>query len=379
MKDRVFNIDADLGQSHGAYLCDRRTGAEFLDFHGMFSSIPLGYNHPIFGSRFWDQLRAIAHIKTANAVVHTQEYWDFQEAFAPHCFSEALHFTCTGSTAVEAAIKCALEHHQDPKGQVISLRHSFHGMNGWGFATDPCFHSRERLGYNPPSPWIKETIEELRHRLKRGNTEHVVAVLVEPVLCTAGDEYLAPEILREVRQLCRHHKICFIVDEIQTGFGTTGDFWYSEKIDLHPDILIFGKKAQVSGIIARGPYQHCLKSPEKKLVVTYNGDLIDMLRATYILKAYQEDGLVEKAKPNSNFFRETLDSRVENFRSQGHLVAFDFGSSHQRDRFVALGLQHGFLCNQSGERTIRLRPPLALCSAERQHFASIMDKVFRRL
>ena len=76
--------------------------------------------------------------------------------------------------------------------------------------------------------------------------------------------------------------------------GVSGHMWYSEKIGLKPDILVFRKKAQVSGTVVNERYSECILSPAQKLEVTYDGDLIDAIRASYVLKAYEDDKLIEK-------------------------------------------------------------------------------------
>ena len=68
------------------------------------------------------------------------------------------------------------------------------------------------------------------------DNDDIAAVIVEPIQCTAGDIYLDQEKLRKLQVLCNNNDVCFIVDEVQTGFGSTGEMWYSDKIGLH---LIF--------------------------------------------------------------------------------------------------------------------------------------------
>ena len=132
--------------------------------------------------------------------------------------------------------------------------------------------------------------------------KNIVAVIVEPIQCTSGDIYLDTEELLELRNLCRAQDICFIVDEIQTGFGVTGKMWYSDQIGMDPDVLVFGKKAQICGIVAKEKYNECITTPLRKLDVTFDGELIDAVRATYVLQSYEKYDLLNQAQINSKRF-----------------------------------------------------------------------------
>jgi L-lysine 6-transaminase len=262
---------------------------------------------------------------------------------------------------------------------VLSLKKSFHGLNSWGFITDRFAATSVRMEYYPKNDWLNVSFEELETYFKEGSVENLVAIVLEPIQCTAGDLYIPIDQILRIRELCSLHNVCFIVDEIQTGFGVTGSMWYSNKINVTPDILVFGKKAQISGICANDKYSECIVSPIKKLGVTYDGDLIDAIRSTYILKAYEEGNLVDDANKKSLLFREMLSHKVLNYRSTGFLIAFDFETKEIRDRFTNLCFQNGLICNGTGEKAVRMRPNLAISQSEIDDASLKLDKVFQLL
>ena len=99
-----YDIRPDYAQSLHSALYDERTGSKFLDFFGMFSSLPLGYNHSALKTQaFWDDIGKIVGIKTSNSAFHHAFYDDFISYFmgvmAPPGFT-SVHFTCTGGLAV---------------------------------------------------------------------------------------------------------------------------------------------------------------------------------------------------------------------------------------------------------------------------------------
>jgi L-lysine 6-transaminase len=355
----LFQIEADLARSNGSHLHDGRTGKKYLDLFGFYSSLPLGYNHPIFNSSFYGEVSQVAAVKVAtNSMIHSfrERFIDALTPWMPH---KGLHFTCTGALAIEAAIKAAMYARRHPNPRVLSLRNSFHGINAWGLATSRVGVTARRMAYYPPNDWPNLGLEAAIDLLEAGPPDDIVALLVEPLQATSGDIHLDPERLRTLVDAARRRAVCVIFDEIQTGFGTTGSMWYSEQLGIVPDILVFGKKAQVSGICTSDEFSAILQRPDQLLDVTFDGDMIDMIRATYILEAIKQDNLLENARQVGVSFRDVLADLTLNFRSAGCLVAFDLPDGETRDAFARACFQSRILVNRAGDKTIRLRPNLA--------------------
>ena len=140
--------------------------------------------------------------------------------------------------------------------------------------------------------------------------------------------------------------------------------WYSSKIGLNPDIIIFGKKSQICGIMTNDKYSEAINSKYRKLEVTFDGELIDAVRAEYILNAIEKDSLLENVREKSSILRNELSEVFNNYRSVGHLIAFDFEKKQERDDFVIKTYLNKFLVNPTGEKTIRIRPNLAFSNNE---------------
>jgi L-lysine 6-transaminase len=357
-------IHIDFQNSYGSYLFDKKTNKQYLDFFGMFSSLPLGYNHSIFDGSFYERMIEVSSVKVTNCEISSDVYEEFCEKFSDMCsvngMYENFHFTCTGSLAVECAIKTAI----DCVGgnRIVSLKNSFHGIQAYGnFVTDSFSPIDQRLFGFPNLKWPKvETINELLMEIKEGG---VAAVIVEPIQSTFGDNHLPKKFLQEVSRVCVEYNIPLIFDEIQTGFGASGKMWYFEYLDILPDIVIFGKKSQVSGIMTTPKYPFP-KIP--KLSVTFDGDIVDMLRSIYVMKAYEKFSLLENCKARGEQLCSGLYSIdcIYNVRSVGLLLAFDLNSKLERDDLVLKLREKGFLCNPTREKTIRLRPNLAVTKKE---------------
>jgi L-lysine 6-transaminase len=154
------------------------------------------------------------------------------------------------------------------------------------------------------------------------------------------------------------------VDEIQTGFGVTGEMWYSDRIGLDYDILIFGKKSQIMGINVSDKYSSSFLSPLRILEVTFDGDLVDAIRSEYILRAYERGNLLELAKSREKEITSSFEGLLNNFRATGNLWAFDFDSQDERDSFCSRCFDKRLLVNKGGINSVRMRPNLAVKDAE---------------
>jgi len=370
----VFDIKIDFKKSKGSFLYDKNTGEEFLDLFSMFSSLPLGYNNPIFDSSFDKKIKYISRLRMSNNLFQSEEFETFEEKFKEVSFHQNLHFSSTGALAVESAIKCGFEYKRDSESIVYSVSNSFHGINGWGFATDPNIISvKNRVINYPRNNWKQLSLDDLINHLENIK-ENISSVIVEPIQCTSGDIYLNVEKLKIIQKLCNKNDICFIVDEIQTGFGVTGEMWYSEIIGLNPDIIIFGKKSQICGIMANDKYSEAIHSKYRKLEVTFDGDLIDAIRAEYIIKAIETYSLFESVKNNSTILRNELSDKFKNYRSIGYLIALDFERKSDRDSFVDRSFNNRLLVNPTGDKSIRIRPNLALSDNELDRLLSLINK-----
>jgi len=304
----------------------------------------------------------------SNNLFHSEELEDFEKKFLNISFHKNLHFCSTGALAVEAALKCGYEYKKDPKAIVLGVKNSFHGINSWGFVTDSEISSvRNRVINYPKNNWELHSLDALIEELEN-ITKNISSVIVEPIQCTAGDVYLDVTKLKKIQDLCNKNDICFIVDEIQTGFGVTGEMWYSKMIGLNPDIVIFGKKSQICGIIVNDKYSEAIHSQYRKLEVTFDGELIDAIRSEYILNAIEKNSLLENVKDKSKILRNELSGLFENYRSVGHLIAFDFQNKQERDDFALNAYLNRLLVNPTGEKSIRIRPNLAFSDNELDAF-----------
>ena len=398
-RSSIFKKKIDFQNSYGAYLVDKDSQEKYLDFFGQYATLSLGYNHPIFKTKnYIDDIINVAHQKIPNCEILSDESAEFDEQFRLYTSKNIFthyHYSCTGALAIEAAIKTAMDYKGSGCKKVLSFKGSFHGINSYGgFLTDRFEPVNQRLKGFPScysdtveNPVINydngkeiidnnstnKVLEDIENILKEENT---CAILVEPIQCTYGDRYFPEDFFIAIRQLSDIYDVPLIFDEIQIGFGGTGKLWYFEHLPIIPDILVFGKKTQLSGIAVQKKFAKIFNN-SIRLEVTWDADIIDMIRCKYIIKTYKELNILKNVNKMSQLLIEGLSNikNIKNIRNCGLLFAFDFNSNKQRDFFVKELLNNKMLCNPTRDKTVRLRPNLCLTADEANHALEIIKKV----
>jgi L-lysine 6-transaminase len=379
-----YNILFSAKKSKGSYLYDQKTNKYFLDFFGMYSSLALCYNHDIFKTeKYVDDIVNNSQVKVTNCEFKTVASVSFDKKFTNFCNVNNLftkfHYCATGSLAVEAAVKAALHYKDYNDLCVITLDNCFHGANSLGiFLTDKFFPANKKLNGYPDNYSIKSeaSIDSLSKIFTDNNP---TCLLIEPIRCSAGDIHLKKSFFKKIRKLCNEHNVPLIFDEIQTGFCTTGKKWYFEHLEVVPDIVIFGKKTQVSGMMCQEKFSKIFDAKNStRLDVTFNGDVLDMIRAKYIIEAIESGGLINNAKTQGKKILNILKKYPEtiiNPRGIGLIIAFDCKSTLKRDIIIKEMYENNLLANGTAKKTIRLRPNLAINDKDVEVFGRILNKI----
>ncbi len=126
----------------------------------------------------------------------------------------------------------------------------------------------------------------------------IAAIIIEPIQGEGGDNHFRKEWFETLRRICDENEMLLIFDEVQCGGGTTGRAWCCEHFGVMPDLVAFGKKIQVCGMIA-GPRldevkDNAVRTPSR-LNSTWGGNFTDMVRSKHFLQIIEEEKLIENA------------------------------------------------------------------------------------
>ncbi|MCH8325700.1 MAG: L-lysine 6-transaminase [Bacteroidetes bacterium] len=401
-----FDIVLDLKKSKGVRLIDAKTGDEYLDLFTFFASNALGLNHPkINNIDFHEELVTSAVNKPSNSDIYTQQMASFVNTFAHIAkpdYMKHLFFISGGGLAVENGLKIAFDWKvqknfekgiKEEKGfQVIHFKEAFHGRTGYTMSltnTDPT-----KVKYYPKFDWPRITnpkaifpiennleqiiasenkaITEINEAIKN-NPDDIAVIIIEPIQGEGGDNLFRKEFFLKLRDIADENEIMLMFDEVQTGFGLTGKFWASDYY-VQPDIISFGKKAQVCGIMVServDEIENNCFNVSSRINSTWGGNLTDMVRSKRILEIIEEENLVENARLQGDYLLENLHkiqedfpSLISNARGLGLMCSFDLPDGDTRNKFTKESLKEKLLILGCGEKSIRFRPPLNITKEE---------------
>jgi len=414
----------DLRRSSGMKLYDLSTGKEFLDFFGFFASNPVGVNHPdMLDPAFIDEMKWAALNKVTNSDIYTPEMAKFVDAFsriAAPDYMKYYFFIEGGALAVENALKTAFDWKvrknikKGVKGErgtkIIHLKEAFHGRSGYTLSLTNTFDPNKTM-YFPKFDWPRITNPKLSFPLNDGNLkvveeledksiremeeafkkygDDIAAFIMEPIQGEGGDNHFRKEYFERALEVVHENDALFIVDEVQSGMGITGKWWAHQHFDIEPDIIAFGKKSQVCGIMAGKKVDEVEDNVFKvssRINSTWGGNIVDMVRATKYLEIMRKYNLVRNAEEMGKIVVEVLEEMyysfpniVENPRGRGLMDAFDLKTKKMRDEFFDRLYSKNVLVLKASEKTIRLRPPLIVGEEEIKTFRDGVKQVLREM
>jgi L-lysine 6-transaminase len=415
-----FRLVVDLERSHGSWLVDARDGTEYLDLYTFFASAPLGCNPPglVEDATFMARLGRVAANKPANSDIYSTPLAEFVETFArvlgdpalPHLF-----LVEGGALAVENALKAAFDwksQRNEAAGRsrelgtkVMHLTKAFHGRSGYTMSltnTDPTKTDRFPTFDWPriDCPVMTFPLDAHRAELEAAEARalqqaraafetypHDIACFIaEPIQGEGGDNHLRAEFLQAMQGLCHEYDALFVLDEVQTGVGTTGTAWAYQQLGLEPDIVAFAKKVQVGGIMAGRRIDDVpanVFAVSSRINSTWGGGLVDMVRSTRILEIIEAEGLFEHAAKVGEAFLHGLHdvgdqhpSVVSNVRGRGLMCALDLPDTATRDQAISGLRDERVLVLPCGSRSIRFRPALSVTEDEIGAALAALDRVF---
>lgn len=417
-----FEIVLDLERSSGCRIYDAHGDRSLIDLYSFYASMPIGFNHPYFDRpEVREDILEGALIKVANSDVYTRRYARFVKTLervvgVPQL--DRYFFIEGGALAVENALKTAMDWkvrknlaagRGEIGTEVLHFRHAFHGRSGYTMSltnTDPTkvkYYARfdwpritsPRLDYSlPEAERLTKVIadekaaeEEIMAAIE-ARPDRICAIIIEPIQCEGGDNHFRREWFQTLRRICDQHEMLLIFDEVQTGMGMSGKTWCWQHYDVIPDIMAFGKKAQVCGIMVGRRIDDVPENVFKvssRINSTWGGNFTDMVRSTHYLTIIENERLIENARVMGDRFLQQLQNLqaeepiISAVRGRGLLLAFDLPDTETRNKFWKGCFELGLLTLRSGERSIRLRPVLDVRADVIDESIAIMRDQVRRL
>ena len=343
------------------------------------------------------------------------EFVDTFAKVAKPDYMKHLFFIAGGALAVENGLKVAfdwkvrknfLKGYKEEKGhKVIHFKEAFHGRSGYTMSltnTDPA-----KVKYYPKFDWPRITTPKIKFPLENNldevikleekalaeidlaikkNLDDIAVIIIEPIQAEGGDNFFRKEFFIKLREIADENEILLMFDEVQTGFGLTGKFWAYEHY-VKPDIIAFGKKAQVCGIMVSDRIDDIEDNVFKvssRINSTWGANFVDMVRSKFILDVIKNENLIENAKNVGEHLKHQLriiqdefPNLISNVRGLGLMCSFDFPTTVQRKLFRETCYKEKLMILGCGDKSIRFRPPLNITENEIDKGLTIIRKVLK--
>jgi L-lysine 6-transaminase len=413
-----FDLVLDLKKSYGCRVYDSRNEKFLLDCFSFFASAPLGCNHPkLMTQEFIKKIGEISINKPTNSDLYTVEMAEFVDSFAKYAvpdYFKHLFFVSGGALAIENGLKTAFDwkirkniengKSENVGKQVIHFKEAFHGRTGYTLSLTNTFN-HDKVRYFTKFDWPRiinpkisfplnseniknvenleqQAVSEINNAI-RNNPDDIAAIIIEPIQGEGGDNHFRNDFFIKLRNICDEYEIMLILDEVQSGVGLTGKMWAYEHFDFKPDIIAFGKKTQVCGIMVNERVDEIKDNVfniSSRLNSTWGGNLTDMVRCQRYLEIIDDENLINNARIQGKrllegleYLSEKYSNMISNARGRGLMCAFDLSTSEKRDELRKQIYSNGLVVLGCGEKTIRFRPPLIISEQEIDEALEILE------
>lgn len=353
-------------------------GKVYLDFVAGIAVNVLGHCHPAIIKAVQHQVTQLVHV--SNLYYNIRQI-ELAELLGKQTNGMRSFFSNSGAEADEGAIKLARKYgrlHRNGAYEIISMENSFHGRTlATTAATGQAFY---QATWVPLPDGFKQVPFNDLEALKTATSEKTVGILVESVQGEGGIWPATKQFLQGIRQWCNEQNLVMICDEIQAGMGRTGKFFGWEHYGITPDIITMAK-----GLAGGIPIGAMLTGPRTDLFVpgdhgtTFGGNPIACAAGVATMTTIIEENLMENAAKMGEYWREKLEQLcakypfIDSPRGIGLMRAVNV-KHDLAPVIVQRALEHGLLLNNTGNRTLRMIPPLILTRGDLDEAAELLDR-----
>ncbi|MDE2670163.1 MAG: aspartate aminotransferase family protein [Chloroflexota bacterium] len=398
-----------LVDGEGRHVVDAE-GNRYLDFFGGILTTMTGYRVPRVVEAIQDQAARMLHTSTLYLIEPQIELAE-RIAELSGIPDAKVFFTNSGSEANDAALMMATQFRSSD--QILALRNSYHGKShstvavtgnaSWSATALSPFnvtyvHSGYRLrspfGGLPEDEFVEACVDDLRDLLAVATAGDVAAMIAEPIQGVGGFVVPPDGYFGALKQVLDDHGILFIADEVQTGWGRTGDhFWGHQAHGIVPDLLTFakglGNGVAIAGVVGRADVVDCL--PANSLS-TFGGNPLAATAALANLEVLFEQDLQENARVQGRALQYGLQRLAEDVpeiaevRGKGLMIGVEFAAPGSLDPLpdVADGVlqaarAEGLLVGKGGlhRNVLRIAPPLSITAAEVAEGLAMLERAVR--
>ena len=346
---------------------------KYLDLYGGHAVISIGHSHPKYVKNISDQINKIGFY--SNSIQNPLQYQLSTKLTALSGCEDYKLFLCnSGAEANENALKLASFHTKNKK--VVAFKNGFHGRTSAAVAATD--NPKIIAPINAQQEVEILDLGDLIALEKALAKNDVCAVIVECIQGVGGLDESTTEFYQGIESICKKYNVCFIADEVQSGFGRTGDFFAFQKHNVTPDIISIAK-GMGNGFPIGGILIHpSIKASLGLLGTTFGGNHLACMASITVLEVIEEESLMYNVKEISTYFKEKAQalSIIKAIKGRGLMLGleFDFPVAELRKKLIYE--HHIFTGSAKNPNLLRILPPLTI---QKEHIDDFFEALEQEL
>ena len=370
----LFNVyplyDVTPVSAKDVYVYDDK-GVEHLDLYGGHAVISIGHSHPKYVSAISDQVEKLGFYSNAIQNPLQTELADKLEALSG-CKDYQLFLCNSGAEANENALKLASFH--NGKHKILAFKNSFHGRTSAAVAATDNQKVVAPLNAQQQVDFVElGDLDAVESILKRNKT---CAVIIECIQGVGGLDESTTEFCQGLETLCKQYDTALIADEVQSGFGRTGDFFAFQKHKITPDIISIAK-GMGNGFPVGGILIHpSIKASFGLLGTTFGGNHLACAATLCVLDVIENQNLMQNATDISDYFQEKAKAlpNLKAIKGRGLMLGLEFNFPISDLRKKLIYDHHIFTGGAKNLNVLRILPPLTIQKKHIDCFFNALQK-----
>ncbi len=330
---------------------------KYLDLYGGHAVISIGHSHPEYVKGISEQVSKLGFYSNSIQNPMQVELSEKIEALSG-CTGFELFLCNSGAEANENALKLASFHNDRKK--VLSFKNSFHGRTSAAVAVTDNPKIVAPINAQQEVEFVAlGDLESVKKVLEKGD---VCAVIIECIQGVGGLAESSTEFYQGLARLCKTYGTLLIADEVQSGFGRTGDFFAFQKHDITPDIISMAK-GMGNGFPIGGILIHpSIKSAFGLLGTTFGGNHLACAASLAVLKVLERENLMQNANAVSSYFISKARElpKLKTIKGRGLMLGLEFDFPIAEIRKNLIFNHHIFTGSAKNPNLLRILPPLTI-------------------
>jgi acetylornithine/N-succinyldiaminopimelate aminotransferase len=352
-------------------------GKSYIDCVAGIAVNNVGHANPVVAEAISNQAKKLIHISNLYYSEEQVTLAKLLSSISPH---EKSFFCNSGAEANEGAIKLARKH--TGKGEIIAMNNSFHGRTITTITATG--QPKYQKGFGPLTPGFKHVDYNNVDEVENAIGPQTAAVLVEPIQGEGGVIIPSKDYLKNLKEICVDNEVLLIFDEVQTGFGRTGEMFASQTFDVTPDISTFAKAIAggfpMGAVMASNEVADTFKPGDH--AATFGGSPIACAAAKASINYILDNKLLQKSKENGLYFQEKLDiikdnnNIVKDVRGKGLMIGMEL--SKDCGNLVDEVRNMGIIINCAAGNVLRFVPPLVITKTQIDAVINVLEEAITK-